>query len=344
MRRGTLALTTILGLGLAGAPAQAADGELFLYNWTDYTSPELIEKFETETGIEVTVDSYDSNETLLAKLKSGNATYDVVVPSHNFVPILIEEGLIQKINASKLDGYKNIEKRWRDPEWDPGNKYTIPWQWGTTSFMVNTKAYDGEIDTYETLFEPPKSLQGAIGMMGSPEEVVSMALIYMDKPLCNTNPETMQKVYQLLKQQKPHVKVYNSDGIKERLLSGDTDMHMIWNGYAMRAKADKPALEYAFPKEGVVSWMDNLAVPKNAENPENAKRFIEFMMKPKNAAIQSNFARYANGIQGSGKYLDDKLKNADAFKVPQGTPTVFGKACGEKAINLQSKVWTKLLE
>ena len=345
MKRGTLAATTALAAAFAAAPAKGADeGELYIYNWTDYTSPALIEKFESETDIEVTVDSYDSNETLLAKLKSGNATYDIVVPSHNFVPILIEEGLLQKVNAKQLDGYNNIAERWRDPRWDPGNRYTIPWQWGTTSFMVNTDVYDGEIDTYATLFEPPKALQGAIGMMGSPEEIVSMALIYMDKPLCNTNPETMQQVYQLLKAQKPHVKVYNSDGIKERLLSGDTDMHMIWNGYAMRAKADKPALEYAFPKEGVVTWMDNLAVPANAENPENARRFLAFMMQPENAAMQSNFARYANGIAGTAPHLDDSLTEAPAFRVPEGVPTVFGEACGEKAIELQSRVWTRLLQ
>ena len=337
----TIALTAA-GL-LVGTPAMAA-GDLNLYNWTDYTSPEVIEKFEKETGIDVTIDSFDTNETLLSKLKSGNAGYDVVVPSHNFVPILIEEDLLQPINAQSMDGYENIDERWRDPAWDRGNRYSVPWQWGTTSFAVNTDVYDGTIDTYETLFEPPQALQGSIGMMNSPDDVISMALIYLDKPLCNEDPETMQQVLDLLQDQKPHVKVYNSDGIKERLVSGDTAMHMAWNGYAMRAKEEQPATEYAFPEEGVLTWMDNLVVPKGAENPENAKRFIEFMLQPENAAMQSNFARYANGIAGSAEYLDQELRQAQAFETPSGVDNIFADACSEKSIKLYSRVWTKLLQ
>ena len=142
----------LAGLGLAAAlgtaSAAKAEGELFIYNWTDYTAPELIEKFETETGIKVTLDTYDSNETLLAKLKSGATGYDIVVPTHNFVRIFVEEGLLEKIDVAALPGYANIEERWQKPEWDPEGAYTIPWQWGTTSFTVDTGAYAGEVDSY----------------------------------------------------------------------------------------------------------------------------------------------------------------------------------------------------
>lgn len=342
-RRWLTILSAIPLLGVATADA-SADGELFLYNWTDYTSPELIEKFETETGIDVTLDTFDTNETLLAKLKSGNASYDIVVPSHNFVSIMIEEGLLKKIDVQSLDGYENLDPRWRDPDWDPGNAYSIPWQWGTTSFAVDTAVYDGPIDDYEVLFEPPEALQGSIGMMNSPDDVINMALVYMGEPTCNQDPETMQTVLELLRAQKPHVKVYNSDGIKERMVSGDTAMHMMWNGYAMRAKSEKPSIEYAFPEQGVVTWMDNLVVPANAANPESAIRFIEFMLKPENAAIQSNYARYANGIEGSAQYLDEDLKAASAFETPADVENVFVEACPEKSIELYSRVWTKLLQ
>jgi spermidine/putrescine transport system substrate-binding protein len=336
-------IAAVAAIALFSGPANA-QGDLFLYNWTDYTSPELIEKFESETGIDVTIDSFDTNETLLAKLKSGNATYDVVVPSHNFVSIMIQEGLLQPINAQEMDGYENIDARWRDPDWDPGNRYSIPWQWGTTSFAVDTDVYAGDIDTYEVLFEPPSALQGSIGMMNSPDDVINMALIYLGEPTCNQDPETMQEVLELLQAQKPHVKVYNSDGIKERMVSGDTAMHMMWNGYAMRAKAEKPSIDYAFADEGVITWMDNLVVPKHAENPENAKRFIEFMLQPENAAIQSNFARYANGIAGSSEYLDEDLTTSAAFETPPGVENVFVDSCPKKSIDLYSRVWTKLLQ
>ncbi len=186
---------------LFAASTTYAQEELYLYNWTDYTSPELIEKFESETGIDVTLDTFDTNETLLAKLKSGGATYDIVVPSHNFVSIMVEEDLLQPVNVQELDGYENLDPRWRDPQWDPGNKYSVPWQWGTTSYAVDTAVYDGPIDDYEVLFEPPESLQGSIGMMNSPDDVINMALVYMGEPTCNQDPETMQRVLELLQGQ-----------------------------------------------------------------------------------------------------------------------------------------------
>ena len=151
----TLVLGTALALGLAGNAAHAAGGDLFIYNWTDYTSPDVIAKFEKETGIKVTLDTYDSNETLLAKLKAGSAGYDIVVVSSDFVPIFAKEGLIQKVDASKMPGYDNIEARWKSPAWDKDNVYTIPYDWGVTSFSVNTKNVKGPYDSLSMLFDPP---------------------------------------------------------------------------------------------------------------------------------------------------------------------------------------------
>jgi spermidine/putrescine transport system substrate-binding protein len=337
----TLALTLLLGLLLLGGAAYG-QGKLFLYNWTDYTAPGLIEKFEQETGIEVVIDTFDTNETLLAKLKSGAAGYDIVVPSHNFVPILIEEGLLQPINAPELDSYANLQERWRNPEWDPGNVYSVPWVWGTTSFSVNTSKFGGDIDSYSLLFEPPAELRGAIGMHNSPDDVINMALAYLGERPCSEDPEVMRRVLDLLLAQKPFVKVYNSDGILERLLSGDVIVHMNWNGYSMRAREENPAIRYAYPREAVMTWMDNLTVPKGAPNKENALAFIEFFMRPENAALQSNFARYANTYEGSGEYMDDDLKSAPELQVPEGITTVFAPACSEEAIRLMDRVWTRV--
>lgn len=341
MRKSVLAVVAALAFVPAWAKAQ---GDLFIYNWTDYTSPELIDKFEEETGIRVTLDTFDTNETLLAKLKGGNARYDIVVPTHNFLPILIKEGLLHPINLQGIDGYENIDERWRSPKWDPGNEYSIPWQWGTTSFAIDTAVYDGPIDTYQVLFEPPEALRGSVGMMNSPDEVISMALVYLGLPTCNEDPKDMQRVLELLQAQKPSVKVYNSDGIKERMVSGDTAIHMMWNGYAMRARAEKPTIEYAFPKEGVLTWMDNVAVPKDAPHKENALKFVTFMLEPENAAIQSNFAQYANGIAGSDKYLDEELTSSPAFETPPEVENIFVDACAKESIELYAKVWTKLLQ
>lgn len=330
-------------LGLTTGPA-AAEGELFVFNWTDYTAPALIEAFERETGIEVTLDTYDSNETLLTKLKSGGDGYDIVVPTHYLLPILIDEGLIQEIDATALEGFDNIEGRWRGPPWDPENRYSVPWQWGTTAFTVDTDVYDGDIDSYALLFEPPPELRGRIGMLSTPYDVIPMALIYLGLPLCSEDPGEMDRVLALLRAQKPHVKVYSSEGVLERLLSGDTAMHGNWNGYSLRARKEKPALRYAYPREGIVTWFDSLVVPRGARNPENARRFLAFVLRPENAALQSNFTGYANGIAGSARFMSEALRDAPEIVPPADIKTVFAQTCPQAAIELADRVWTKLLQ
>ena len=336
---------TLTAMGLAlSAGMVSAEGDLFLYNWTDYTAPDLIEKFEAETGISVTLDTYDSNETLLAKLQSGATGYDIVVPSHNFVEIFVSEGLLQPINASALASYGNLNDSFTSPSWDADNTYTVPWQWGTTSFTVNTEVFGGDINTYDVLFQPPAEVQGKIGMFKSPDEVISMALISLGLPLCNENPEDMQQVLELLEAQKPHVKTYNSDGILERLVSGDAAVHQNWNGYSIRARDENASMRYAFPVEGVIAWADNLAVPVGAPNYDNAIKFIEFLMQPENVAVQSNFAGYSNGVSGSEDFMSEALKTAHELSPPEGTPLVFSETCSPAAVDLQNRVWTALLQ
>lgn len=330
-----------LCMAVLSSPA-FAEGKLYIYNWTDYTSPELIKKFEAETGVEVVLDTYDSNETLLAKLKSGGGNYDIVVPSHNFVPILIEEGLLQETGAGQMPEFGNINEQWRSPPWDAGNRYTVPWQLGSTSYTVNTDVYGGDINTYKILFDPPPELRGQIGMFNSPDEVISLALAYLGYPQCNEDNAQMKEVRDVLVAQKQHVKVYNSDGIKDRLVSGETHMHMNWNGYSIRAREENPAMKYAFPKEGVITWVDNLAVPKGAQNPENAKKFMAFFLRPENAAVQSNFAGYDSGNAKAATYLDEDKKSAPELSAPPGSKLVFSESCSQAAIALQDKVWTEI--
>ena len=341
--RKTLLGLASVGLGLTATIA-SADGELQLYNWTDYTSPELIEKFEEETGISVTLDTYDSGETLLAKLQSGAAGYDIAIPTHNFVPILISEGLIQPINASELDGYDRIVPNLASPWWDEGNVYSIPWHWGTTSFTVDTAVYSGNVDDYDVIFNPPEELAGQVAMFKSPDEVITMAQVALGLPFCSEDPNEMQQVLDLLMGQKPDVKTYNSDGILERLVSGDVSAHQNWNGYSLLARKEKPSLQYAFPEEGVVAWADSLVVPKGAPNYDNAITFIEFMLEPENIAIQSNSSGYANGIIGSEAFMAEGLKDAAELSPPEGTSLKFIESCSPKAVELQNRVWTALLK
>lgn len=333
-------LSGLFALALA-APARAG-GELYIYNWTDYTAPDLVRKFEAETGIKVTVDTYDSNETLLAKLKSGAAGYDIVVASSDFVPIFADEGLIQTIDAPKIPGYANIEPRWRHPAWDPENAYTVPFDWGVTAFAVNTTMVPNPGNSLKTLFVPPPEARGRVAMLGAASEVASLAELYLGLPPCQTDTANMKRVYDVLAAQAPDVKVYSSDGIIERLASGDVAIHEVWNGDAARARQNNPAIRFVFPKEGVVGWMDNVAVPATARNPENAKRFIAFLLRPENSAMSSNFTHYASAVTGAERYLDAAMREAPELHPPADLKIVFTPTCPEPAIRLMDRVWTKL--
>lgn len=320
-----------------------AQGQLRIYNWSGYTSEEMIKAFEEDTGIKVTVDTYDTNETLLAKLKSGNTGYDVVVPTHNFVSIFVQEGLLEPINAAELPNYKNIDEQWRSPEWDPDNVYTVPWQWGTTSFAIDTALYDGDINTYDVLFRPPEALQGKIGMFDSWDEVMPMALRYLgySEP-CTTDTDAFKKSLELLEAQKPFVKVYTSEGILDNLIAGETSLNTYWNGAAMRVRAERPSVAYAYPKEGVSGWMDNLAVATGAPNKENALTFINWFLEPEHAAMQSNFARYGNGVAGATEFMDAELQSAPEIVPPEDANIIFAQTCSAEYIDLANRVWTRL--
>lgn len=318
-----------------------AGGDLFIYNWTDYTAPELIKKFEKETGINVTIDTYDSNETVLAKLRTG-ASYDIVVVSSYFVPVFAEQGLLKEIDAPSLADYNNIDGRWRSPEWDKGNKYTVPWQWGVTAFSINTDKIKQPVDSYKFFFEPPPELNGKIGMMSTGGDNIFFAQIYLGMGPCQTDTGNMKKVEDVLVKQAPAVKVYNTDGILERQVSGETWMSLDFNGNAMRERLANPAIKFIYPKEGVFGWMDNVAVPAKAKNPENAKKFIEFLLKPENIALQTAFTKYASGISASKKYLDPDFVNAPEQNLPEGTKIMFAPACSSEALKLIDRVWTRV--
>ncbi len=323
-------------------PASAAGGHLYIFNWTDYTAPALIQKFEKETGIVVTVDTYDSNETLLAKLKTGSGGYDIVVITSDFVPIFAGEGLLTKIDAPTLANFNNVEARWRSPAWDPGNAYTIPFHWGVTAFAVDGKAVTGPVDSLKTLFEPPPEMRGKVGMLAAPTEVMSLAELYLGLAPCQTDTAAMKRVDALLQAQRPAVKVYSSDGVIERVASRDTAINAIWNGDAARARANNPDIRFVFPKEGVVGWMDNLAVPRDARNPDNARLFLDFMLRPENSALSADFTHYTTAISGTERFEDPALRDAPELKIPEGTRIVFTPTCPPPAIKLIDRVWTRL--
>ena len=345
MLRQLLGVTgAILLVASLGIPRASAEGEVNFYTWADYTSPELIEKFEAETGITVNIDTFASNEDLLAKMMAGATGYDIIVPGDYLVEILIKEDLLLRVEPNQLANFKNVEPRWIDVYWDPGRHYSIPWMWGTTSFNVNTDVYDGDIHTLAVLFDPPDVLKGRINMFQDSVEVINMALRYLGFPRCNSNPDEMRQVQELLLRQKEWVRSYSMDP-KELIVSGEVDATMNWDGYAIRTRAEKPSVAFAHPREGYTGWMDNLAVPKGAENVENAMIFMDFMMVPENIALESNYVGVNGGIMGAAQYFDPELATAPELNAPEGTPDPeFVPACEDDVVRLYDQVWTNVLK
>lgn len=333
-------------LALGAADTAHAAGELFFYNWSNYFPPELLEKFEQETGIDVTLDVYDSNETLLAKLQAGAAGYDVIVPSDYMVKIMIDEGMLEKIDASSMPNFKNVMAPHDSVPFDAKREYSAPYLWGTTAFSYDSaRVPGGSLEpTWKSYFEPPAELSGQIASLNDEVEVWNAAAYYLGFDKCTESPEEAQKILAVLEAQKPHLAMYQSDGTIERMIAKEVIMHMQWNGASHRTREQLPTVTYVYPKEGLSFWQDNFAVPKGAKNVENAKTFINWMMQPENIAQATNFAGYMNAIQGSEAFIKPELRDDPAVNMPPENASLLRptKDCSVKSRELRNRVWTRL--
>jgi spermidine/putrescine transport system substrate-binding protein len=332
---------TALALVLAG-PA-FAEGELQLYNWGNYTSPELLAKFEAETGIKVTVTDYDSNDTALAKIEAGGAGFDLVVPSANYVPIWIEKGLVQELDLTKLPNHGNIAPEWMVSDYDPGRKFSIPWQWGITGMGVNTSVYSGDINTSALWLDPPEELKGKINVTPEMNDVINTAVMYVGGTPCTEDVEVLKKTRDVLLAAKPYWMSMDY-GMEDKMATGDVPASLYWNGAIMRARLKNPDVAFGFPKEGFLLFMDQVMLLQDAQNVEEAYKFLDFIMVPENAAMISAFARYASGISGTEPFLPADMKDAPELNIPPELVDkgVFLPTCGPKAQEYITAIWTEL--
>ena len=339
LKLGAAALALTMSSGLA-----QAEGKLSIYHWFEYIPQELLDKFAAEHGVEVTMDTYDSNEALLAALKAGKlGAYDVAVPGDYMVSILAGEGMLDSIADGELANKGNIQEQWLNVDFDQGRKHSIPYQWGSTSFMVNREAYAGDIRTTDIVFNPPDDLKGKINVLDSQGEVLALASIHLGIPQCSMDREQLKALDELVQSAKAHWASFNSDGAKDVLVSGDVAVGMIWNGFGAKARNEGAPVEYAYPKEGYLVWMDNVVLLKDAPNRANALKFMDFLLEPENIAAVTNFAQYTAGVEGVGPFLDEALKTSPEQNPPADAPAgTFVEVCDEATQKVYDQIWTRL--
>lgn len=335
-------------LGLAGlllaaccAPA-AADGRLRLLNWADYTAPDVIEAFRRETGTEVVVTTFATNEEAFERLRAEPGRFDLVVPDDFMIKRMAEAGMLEPIDAAAIPGFANLSPIWLQAPHDPANAWSLPYLWGTTSFAVDIEALPGADQSLATLFDPPPAARGKLGVMAESAEAFRLAGLYLGLPRCTDQPDHLRRIAAALDRlRKAATGVYSEDLI-DSIAAPRHIVHMAWNGDALRARQKRPALRYAYPKEGVLAWLSGIAVPKGAPNRQAAIAFLGFLMRPEIAARQTNYTGFGNAILGSEEFISAELRSVPEFKIPSSARLEFAGDCPPRVAARQQAVIDKV--
>lgn len=323
-------------------PAQAGTQKLYVYTWDTYADSALFKKFEKETGIEVITDIYSSNDTLMAKLKAGG-TYDIVAPSGNYVPLLVQEKLLMPLPDDVKKYADGLTDNIRHPAYDPNQTYALPLFFGTTGLAVNTAMVKEPVTSWAQFFTRPAGETARLGVLDDIGTVMDIASIASAHSYCDGTPATLKNLLALLKAQKPFVKVYGATGYSERLAAGEIAMQMAWSGDVYRVRQDNPAITYVYPKEGVEVWVDNLAIPAAAKNVEAAKKFISFVMKPENMALYAQYSGNVPSLKAAMPFLPEKFRDAPEFNIPKGLNAEISRTCPADVNRAYQQIWNRLL-
>ncbi|MFL6805817.1 MAG: polyamine ABC transporter substrate-binding protein [Xanthobacteraceae bacterium] len=354
------ALATALVLFAANV-AQAQQKRVNFYNWSDYIDPAVLKDFTRETGIEVTYDTFDANEILETKLLAGKSGYDVVVPTAYFLERQIKAGVFHKLDKSKLP---NLANAWPDiakrlAAYDPGNQYAVNYMWGTTGIGYNVNKArdilgpDFKIDSWELVFNADnlaKFKDCGVYMLDSSDDIFPAALNYLGLNPNSKDAADLQKAADLVTKVRPSVRKFHSSEYLNALAGGEICLVVGWSGDVKqaqkRATEAKTGIEigYSIPKEGAQMFFDNLAIPKDAKNPDAAHALIDYLLRPEIAARNSAYVSYANGNLASQKFiskavLEDPSIYPDAATM-QRLYTITPQ--DQKTLRLTNRLWTKV--
>lgn len=333
----------LLALGLFCAAAWGDGPEIRLFGWSDYLVQEVLDRFTQDTGIAVRYTPYDSNEAMYAKLKLlDGGGYDLAIPSTYFIDKMRKEGILLAIDKDKLPHFKNLDPRQLDKPFDPGNRYSVPYLWGTTGIALNTaKVNPQDLQAWADLWKP--MFRGRLLLPNDMREIFHVALHVLGFSGNTTDPEQIRRAYELLKRLLPNVRLFNSDAVDVLFLTGEADAGVAWNGAAYRIRREDPNFRYVYPTEGAALWMDSLVIPKNAPHPDLAHRLIDYLLRPDIARLISEKVGAASPNAAAVKLLQPELRE-DATVYPDDAALSKGEYQTDvgEAITVYTQYWEKL--
>jgi len=357
-RRQFIKQSTVLGMSAVGAMSVAesvfnrrADAlevdcgklskELNVYNWSDYIGQDTVANFEKEFGVKVNYDTYEDNERMLAKLTSGASGYDVVVPTSYMVDIMIKQNLLAPLDHDLIPNVKGVTPELLDTPFDPKNRHSVPYQWGTTGFGYNSSKVKGKVDSWDVLWDP--QYRGKITMLDEMRGLLSAALKRLGYSLNATDEKELMDAKELLLAQKPLLKAYVNAPVKSLLISGEVWLSQLWSGDVFMAQAENSALQYCIPKEGCEVWTDNLVIPKTAPHKYTAQVWLNYTLRPEVSAGISNVVHYASPVEKAKQFVDPSdLKNPGIYPDKDTLSRLeFAKDVGE-ATRIYDRVWLEL--
>lgn len=328
-----------------GDQSQLAE-EIFLYTWVEYIDPELITQFEEECGVTVTETNYDSNETLLATLQAGGADYDIIVPSDYMVQIMVDEGMLMELDYDVVSNIQHMEEQNVNQYFDPEQKYTVPYFWGTSGFAVDTNAVAESEPSWKMMFEPTAEHCGKISMLDDERETIGAALMYLGYSINDTDPAHLEEAKELLIKQSDCVKAYDSQTNDDLIISGETVLAHMWTGDAILAglpdSGGREGIVYVIPEEGCTIWQDNMAIPVNAPNAYTAMVFMNYLNYPEIAAQNAEWVGYGTPNAAAKEFIDPAiLEDEGIYPPPEVASRLQWIEDVGDALELYDRIWTE---
>ena len=286
--------------------------KVVVYNWGEYLDPEVLTMFEEETGIDVVYEEFETNEILYPKISSGAIAYDVICPSDYMIQRMIENDLLAEINFDNIPNVKNIGKDYMEQsrQFDPENKYSVPYCWGTVGILYNKTMVDEPITSWSVLWD--EKYKDNILMQDSVRDAFGVTLKYLGYSLNSTDLDELTEARDLLIKQKPLVQAYVIDQVRDKMIGNEAAIGVIYSGEAIYTQMENPDLEYVIPEEGSNIWIDSWVIPKNAENKENAEKFINFLCRPEIALMNFEYITYSTPNIEARKLIEDEaIRNSE---------------------------------